>query len=304
MNPRPAITITHTDAHGTRLQQDAASSSGQILRTLLWRYAPSQRAWYLPHTRGNAPRRDQIAATAEALRQAGHQVSVTIDTTPTDRALLDQDNHQRSLERAARLAQRADRHTATADTAYAAAQAMAAATPIGQPILVDHHNAQSSRAAHQRMTKHYATAAEQQRLANSAAHAASEAAAAHGATHTPTAVGERVKRLRAKVASLQRHVGGSGLSPEDLQRLSDHLQSAETDLAYWLSVRDEQMASGAAPNLSPRTVAPGDQVQLRGTWYPVVRANPSTVTLRKPSGSTGRVPWHSLSAHRRAEDEQ
>lgn len=291
--------LNHTDTTGTVLHGTTAEHAlGEVLRNHQWRYSRNLCAWYLPRSRYQVPRREVIAATAAALREAGHEVLVDIDTTPADRVRRDQERQERATRRALGLQARAQREASAADEAYAVAEGMAARTPIGQPILVDHHGAGAQRSRLARMQGKYAAAAEHQRRSQQAEHAAQQAAAGHGAAHHPSAVAERINRLRASTTSLQASLERDDLTEVDRTRLEDHQRIAQADLDYWQQVRRDQLKSGAALDLGPRTVRPGDQVLLRQTWFTVVRANAATVTLAKPGGGTGRVPWHALTGHR------
>ena len=76
------------------------------------------------------------------------------------------------------------------------------------------------------------------------------------------------------------------------------------EITYWKSIYADLQASGVASTHSRDTISPGDLVQRRGHWYPVVRVNPKTVSVRMHEGATwtNTIGYHEISGHRAAED--
>jgi hypothetical protein len=92
------LMIRHTHADGTLLE---GSSKGdgvyEVLKGLRgWRYFPSIGAIGIRQSRDRVAKRGLINAAADALRAAGHEVTVEIDDTPRARADVLADQADRS----------------------------------------------------------------------------------------------------------------------------------------------------------------------------------------------------------------
>lgn len=66
------------------------------------------------------------------------------------------------------------------------------------------------------------------------------------------------------------------------------------EIAYWKSIYADLQVSGVASKHSRDTISVGDLVQRRGHWYPVVRVNAKTVSVRMHAGASMDQP-HRLS---------
>ncbi|MDJ0396755.1 hypothetical protein QMK17_26050 [Rhodococcus sp. G-MC3] len=73
-------------------------------------------------------------------------------------------------------------------------------------------------------------------------------------------------------------------------------------LAYWLGIRAEHLADGTATSYGPDTIAKGDWIAWRGTWYPVKRVNKKTVTIPSIVGGswTDTMRYTNITGHRTA----
>jgi hypothetical protein len=87
-------------------------------------------------------------------------------------------------------------------------------------------------------------------------------------------------------------------------RLTARLAEVTDQLTYWEGIRDQQVSTGVAAGHSQATINPGDQVKIRGRWYPVIRANRKTVTVPSTLGSwTDTAPYHEITDHHPANTE-
>lgn len=134
------IEITHTAADGTLLHGDPRPHHHH-LKANGWRWSRNLGAWYITGSRDTAPREHVITRTADALRSAGLEVSVSIDATRRPTADVEADRVTRSLARVEALTAKADRLTSDGTATVDRARQLADTIPLGQPILVDHYSA-------------------------------------------------------------------------------------------------------------------------------------------------------------------
>ncbi|NQX29819.1 DUF3560 domain-containing protein [Microbacteriaceae bacterium VKM Ac-2854] len=238
------LTVTHRAADGTLIDGTTKhDGTAPILRSHGWKYSPTC-GWYIPRSRDTLPNRTTIAATAEALRTAGHRVDLDLDARTRPAAEVEADRTQRMQLRTQRLTARAARLDAAADAAHARADvAHAKLPPAGEPIHIGHHSENRHRRAIDNAHTTYSQALAADADA-SAAHAAAETAShAHGAHISPTTVGNRINRLEAELRGIQRRLNGytettSGIvvSPAQGDRrkqLLADLAEHSDQLTYW-----------------------------------------------------------------------
>lgn len=295
-----SLTIEHTHVDGTVLDGTSrGDGTAEIIKPLGWRWGRNIGMWYLPRTRDAAPKRAAIEATADALRAAGHEVEVSVDTSPVDRGAAEERRAERFAERAEQLTARAVREQAKSDAHEAAARRLSEHIPFGQPVLLGHHSQARAERDGRRVRGHFDASVAHQHRADEAQRAATEARAATGARNNPVTVANRIQRLEAEERRLERLIDPvhEGTDPDWLGRMLDRLADTRADLTYWREVRGEQLADGTATNYSRETVRAGDLVKVNGSWYPVVRANAKTVTVHTGL-SDQKAPWHKVQDHR------
>jgi len=103
-------------------------------------------AWFVPQSRD--PNAYIIDTSAERLRAAGHQVTVTIEAGHRPTAGVEADNIDRQEQRADHLAEKAQTLQSRYDAADASVRELAYRGAFGQPILIGHH-------LQRRMERHY-----------------------------------------------------------------------------------------------------------------------------------------------------
>lgn len=149
------IEITHTPEEGTLVNGTTkGDGTAQILRAHRFRWFPSLRVWGIRGSHDHAPKLHQINSAANALRAAGYQVTVSVDTAPRDIAAAEADRRARMDDRAEALDRKAERRAGEADAHLNAADTIAANRPLGQPILVGHHSERRARADQRRLENH------------------------------------------------------------------------------------------------------------------------------------------------------
>jgi len=71
------------------------------------------------------------------------------------------------------------------------------------------------------------------------------------------------------------------------------------EIAYWQGVYAQQQAAGIASSDSRDTIAKGDLVKHRGSWYRVMRVNLKTVSVQMHAGAswTNTIGYHEITGH-------
>ncbi len=292
------ITITHTHAGGTLIEGSARGDGVyELLRGLgdNWRYFPSLRQIGLGQSRDKLAKTWVIDRAAEALRNAGHEVTVEIDETERrDVATIEAGRAERAGARAEHYSERAERRGAEANETYAKARQMAEAIPFGQPMMPDHHSYGRDRNYRARMGRTYDRAFEGMREAERLADRAEAAEATQAHRESIPATLRRIERLEAERRGVARDLtgrmdwvpDGSGghdyrlVRPEGDYRARLEVRAADLDgqLAYWR----QHVAAAEAGGVKVWTAADftkGDFVLHHGRWYEVLRVNPKSLTL-------------------------
>jgi hypothetical protein len=148
---------------------------------------------------------------------------------------------------------------------------------------------------------------------------AEAAAATTARRNNPVTVKNRIDKLEAEQRSDQRTLDGHrrvvarsatheyvdefgpATGPYRDQVIARMAQCGD-EIAYWKSIYADLPVSGVASKHSRDTISVGDLVQRRGHWYPVVRVNAKTVSVRMHAGAswTNTIGYHEISGHRRA----
>jgi Domain of unknown function (DUF3560) len=292
------ITITHTHEGGTLIEGSAEGDGVyEVLKGLgtSWRYFPSLRQIGLGQSRDKAAQTWKINAAAEALKAAGHEVTVEVDDTQRrDVATIEADRAERAEARTERLGERAERTSSTANADYARARQMGEAIPFGQPMMPDHHSYGRDRRYRDRMGKTYDRAftgmAEAERLAGRAE--AAEANQSHRESVPATL--RRIAKLEAEERSVKLDITGhvewvQGDGEEWVQKLVKpgprylaRLEVRADDLAEQIAYWREHVARAEAAGVkvwSKADFARDDFALSRGTWYQVQRVNAKSLTV-------------------------
>lgn len=292
------ITITHTRANGTLIE---GSSKGDGVYEILkstrgnWRYFPSLRQIGIGQSRDRAAKAWDINQAAEALRAAGHVVTVEIDDT------VARSFAEAEAERYDRADRRADYHAEKAGTAEGEAAARWQAErrildgiPAGQPILVGHHSEGRHRRDLARADNHMRKGLEA--IERRDYHENRTEAAEHyraGRESIPVTL-RRIEKIEAGERRIQRALagrmdwvddgnGGSKLTlvkPGDAYRtrLESELAAVQEQLAYWREhVKAAEEAGVKVWDKADFTK--GDFVQTRFGYYEVLRVNAKSLSI-------------------------
>lgn len=319
-----AITIEHTAADGTLVDGTArGDGTNVILKAAGFRWFPTLGMWGLPNSRDRQPNTYKIERAADALRAAGFEVTVSVDSSHRAAAEAEAARAQRADARADALVDKAERRAGAADAAWSAHdRACEALPPGGEPIKIGHHSERRHRKAIDTAWNKLGQAVEASDAAKEAARRADVAAGANRRRYNPVTVKNRIEKLEAEQRKDQREVDGrprrlvgtfqgqpvydekAPASGSWLERLTARMAERADQISYWKGIYAVMQEQGEANTYSRETVRAGDFVKYRSTWYKVVRANAKTVSVRffgeRQTGWTNKVGYHEITGHRAA----
>jgi hypothetical protein len=322
-----SLTITHTSADGTLLEGtrkgdgawEAIKAAQASYKLRGWRYFPSIRAIGVSHSRDRAPQTHLIERTADVLREAGFDVTVSVDAAPRAMEEAEADRAERMESRAERLHHRAERLVGESDRRYDVATEIAERRPFGQPILVGHHSEHGARADQRRiesnMDKFCELAAESRQ-----AEAAAKAAERHMAhRENPRVTARRIERLEADKRRAEKYLTGwsqnhlngdgtrvlwtdthppaEGAYREQLLTQVDHLTE---QLRYWRDQLEQAKAAGRYNPVELSEISKGDLIRTRFGWKRVVRVNKKTVSVETGYSWTDKYEVTDILEHQAA----
>ncbi|MDT0377255.1 DUF3560 domain-containing protein [Streptomyces sp. DSM 42041] len=281
------VTITHTRANGTLL---TGSHKGDgvfdIVRAYNFRYFRSLGKLGLPRSRDNAAQRWRINAAADALRAAGHEVTITINED--DRrtfAEAEADREERAEARAGRYGDRADRASTSADARRAAAKRISDSIPFGQPILIGHHSEGRARRDNERIDTNMRKAIAETERSGYWQNRSLAAENYKRYRNNPARTLRRIAKLEAELRRIEKWKAGKSAggftrstTPEGLAELSREELEITEELEHWREVIAKAEADGFKV-WGKDDFTKGDYVRIRGHWYEVLRVNAKSLTV-------------------------
>lgn len=293
------ITIRHTHADGTLIE---GSSKGDgvydVLRGLRdnWRYFPSIRQIGLGQSRDKSANTYRIKRAADALRAAGHDVTVEIDESQRRTfAEAEAERYERAEDRAERLAGYASNAAARSDAAYQAAHRIADGIPMGQPILVGHHSERRHRRDIERMHNGMRRSIAEERKAEHYAERAETAERYQERRESVPTTLRRIEKLEADLRAVNRSLAGrvdyvsDGAGGYTLKRVMPsegrkaRLEQMAADLQeqvdYWRAHVKRMEEEHGVKVWGPADFTKGDFVQLTYGYYEVLRVNKKSLTI-------------------------
>jgi hypothetical protein len=290
------ITITHTHEAGT-LVEGSRRGDGvwEVLKGLgtSWRYFRSLGQIGLGQSRDRAAKTWRIDQAAEALRKAGHTVTVEVD----DSAESARSFAGAEAERYERAGDRADYHNGVARSAGAKSQAAYGGEhgildmiPMGQPILVGHHSERRHRRDLERAESLRRRGRAEAERAEHHAGRAGTAERYQARRESVPATLRRIGKLEAAERGLLRDIEGGtrGQHPYtrevppatggQLERLTAELAGVREQLTYWRELVKAAQAAGVKV-WSREDFTKGDYVRFLGTWFEVLRVSGKSVTI-------------------------
>ncbi|WP_421084830.1 DUF3560 domain-containing protein [Rothia nasimurium] len=296
------ISISHTPAEGTIITGTAkGDQSTVILKNHRARWSRYLESWYIPRSRDNRPNTPKITALTNDLKAAGYTVTLHIDTTETRSiAEIEAEKIGRQNDRINALEQKVQRKEKALATAEAQHQAtLEKLPPMGEPVKIGHHSEKTHRNALYRA--HRAT--EKTISARSDLETAKQQLAAAKTTtaarYSPSSVYNKVKKLTAEKAKLERSIKATE-SNTHRAHLKTLLEDTEKQLVFWSEVQKEQ--SKDKPTFSKSNIAAGDFIKYENRWYKVARANLKTVTVwfdyERKVTSSYRIAYELITDHK------
>lgn len=288
------IKITHTHADGTLIEGSRKGDGVyDVLRGLRdnWRYFPSIRQIGLGQSRDKAAQTWKIDRATEALRAAGHEVTVEVDDSQRRSfAEAEAGRYERAEDRAAYHEDKAANAGTRADAAYHTEHGILDMIPAGQPILVGHHSERRHRRDLERADSARRRAqAEGERAEYHEERAEAAERFQARRENVPTTL-RRIAKLEAEERSFQRDIEGGprGRHPyiyeaepatgERLERLQTALADVREQLTYWRSHVKQAEESGVKV-WTREDFAKGDFAKRRGQWVEVLRVNAKSLTV-------------------------
>jgi hypothetical protein len=286
------ISITHTNEDGTLVDgTERGDGSRDALRAAGCRWSRNLGAWFMPQSRGKAPRRDRIDLLAAALRDAGFPVEVEIEEY--DPAAAFAARQQAGEQRGERLADRAARERGLGDAHDQRAHDAVAGIPVGQPVFPG-RTGSWHRSALTRSQGNMAAAAEHHGNATSAEERSTAARRQVRRRESPVVMGRKVERLEAEERSLQRTL--TTATGEHADRTSERLGFVQADLTFLRKAIED---SGVR-QYTKADFKKGDLAQVRGQWRIVKKANAKTLALETGYSWTDNEPYHEVTDRRDA----
>lgn len=310
------LTITHSHEAGTLIEGTAkGDGTADVLKRTGWRWGRSIAAWYVPNSRDHLPNGYKIDRTVQALTDAGFEVTTEVSTAHLPTAEVEAGKISRQADRVDALEAKADRKDAAEVAAWERVEgAMARLPQGGEPIHVGHHSEGRHRNAIAKADTAMRRSIEATADAERARGRADAAATTTDSRYRPVTVANRIEKLSAEIRKLERRIteprydaerGYVPATPEQIgaarARLTPYIDEKRDQVAYWEGVRAAQIESGTATGYGRGTVQKGDEVKVRGYWYPVVRVNAKSVTVRTPHSWTDTVPYAELQDLKRPE---
>lgn len=278
------ITIRHSRADGTLIEGSRRGDGVyEIARANGFTYFPSLGMIGIRGSRDKPAQTTRINAAADALRAAGHEVTVDVDDTPRPVAEVEADRADRAAGRADRLDERAGLAAGRGAARQAAAESVLDRIPFGQPMLVDHYSYTGDRNRRERACANMSKAITEGRYAAELAGRADAVRANEDAKDNPRAIMRRVERLQADLRRWQRELAeaqAGAASDTYRARVQSEIDQLTEDIAHQEAKLADRSASGEFVAWGPNNLAKGDLVQVGGHgWYRVTRVNRKTVSL-------------------------
>lgn len=286
------LRIVHDHENGTLLEGSRKGDGVyEIARRHGFSWFPSIKVIGIRGSCDKPAQKWRINAAAEALRAAGHTVTVEIDDEWRPAVEREAARAERVEERVERYDERAGRAAAGAFAARDARRAISDGIPFGQPKMPGHHSYARACRDEDRMDaldrRQYAAADKAEHLAGRAEGARRNEA--H--KHDPRAITRRVEKLQADLRGVQRSLDGyqrqflngqgkvyqvetyPPATGERAERRRDEAKRLDEEIAHLQGKLAEHDVWGR------KHFAKGDLVNVGGRWCEVARVNLKSVSV-------------------------
>ncbi|MEU0181446.1 DUF3560 domain-containing protein [Streptomyces sp. NPDC006207] len=283
------ITINHTRAEGT-LVDGSSKGDGvyQLMSPYGFRYSRTLGQIYLPHSRDKRAQTWRIDSARDALKAAGHTVTVEIDETQARSfAEAEEERNERAVDRALSFGERAGRAASQSEADWAAGRRLGQVLQ-GEPIKVGHHSEGRHRRDLARMDTLARRSIDGQKKADYLQGRAD--ASAHYEQHrtNPARTLRRIEKLQADVRGNEREQQRArevNAAPSYIEELERRHAEYTEQIAYWQAIVDQAVEEGFKV-WGKGDFTKGDFVRVGGRWYEVLRVNTKTLTV--PGGPDPR----------------
>jgi hypothetical protein len=293
------ITISHNHEDGT-LVYGTSKGDGvyEILKDHGFRWFPSIAMIGIRGSRDRMAKTWIINGAAEALRNAGHEVTVEIDNTHRDHAQVLADKAERLEDRKEALEAKAAKQFTEAQRLWDHSDRLVEHIPPGQPILIGHHSERGHRRTLERSRNAMIKGCETHRAAKQTAQRAAVAGLAHKLSERPDVTARRIEKLEADLRDIDRKLNGyerrslngrgevlyvdthAPATGEWREGLEARRAQIQGQLDYDRQALADAVASGGHTVYSRENVKVGDIVRRSsGTWYRVTKVNKVSVSV-------------------------
>ncbi|WP_052499799.1 DUF3560 domain-containing protein [Streptomyces vietnamensis] len=224
---------------------------------------------------------------AEALREAGHAVHVTVrEDVARSFVEAEAEREERAADRAERFSARADRVAGVSTAAFAEACRIGSAILFGQPVLVGHYSEGRHRRDLVRIGASQLQGIDEGNRAERWAGRADAAARYEQHRKGPARTLRRLKELEASLRGLEKLLAGESAfgssrditKPENVAELTRRHAETVDEINHWREIITEAEADGFKL-WSRADFTKGDYARSRGRWYEALRVNGASVTV-------------------------
>ncbi|MDX3345926.1 ParB/RepB/Spo0J family partition protein [Streptomyces sp. ME02-6987-2C] len=273
------IEITHTRAEGTIL---TGSSKGdgvfEIVRPHGFWFSRHVDGLFIKRSRDRAADTWTINRAAEALRAAGHTVTVEInERARRSFSEAEADREERAEDRADRYSDRAGRAAASSEARYQASKAISDHM-TGEPIKIGHHSEGRHRRDIERMDGHMRAWIQEGERSTYWSDRARVAGNYERFRKDPYRTLRRLKKLRADLRQQERYATEAAEAGRPSERHEVNVLDLREEIEHWEAIVKKAEADGVKI-WGPDDFAPGDYVHYSGSWYQVKRVNPATLSI-------------------------
>lgn len=255
------------------------------LRDARFKFSRNLDAWFLPRPWSYAVRSQRVRQFVTVVEALGREVDVE-ERRARERssAEIETDRVARAEARAERMADRSTASSAAAAANFAEARAVQEMIPLGQPILVGHHSERRHRRDLEKIDRKLDAGVEASRAAETYERRADSAAYEARKNENPALIKRRLERLEADRRRIDRRIDGSHdpwakpAEPVERERLGQEAADLDEQIAF----QRELLAAAETERgrlWRREDFRIGDEVLYHGTWYPVKRVNPKSLSI-------------------------
>lgn len=274
------IQIEHTRADGTILHGSVKGDGVyEIAQQHGFRYSRNV-GIYIRGSRDKEAQHWQINRAADALRAAGHTVTIDINEDD-DRSFAEIEGarEERAEDRAERFSDRAGRASAASDARRGTAHDISRRFEFGQPIPDNRAGGRRARRDQERMHDNMRKSIEEDKKAGYWAGRAEAAESYKQHRNDPYRTLRRLETLRADLRKQERHhAEATEKGYDSVDRHARLIRDIRKEIGHWEEVVEKAEAEGVKV-WGPDDFAPGDYVVCLGSWYQVARVNPKTLSV-------------------------